>query len=138
MSNSLDSDQAQHFVGPDLGPNCLQRLSADDTKDLNMIAQFLSLSFGPTLYLPPEGSGEAVHLPRLFWAFAVGINNEKNILWAGLMFFAVFCGGGGGGGGVQIKNGIFLLFFHFNAWIAKSVISKLYGRCFKFWTLVAC
>ena len=31
MSNSLDPDQAQHFVGPDLGPNCLQRLSADDT-----------------------------------------------------------------------------------------------------------
>ena len=31
VSNSLDPDQAQHFVGPDLGPNCLQRLSADDT-----------------------------------------------------------------------------------------------------------
>ena len=30
MSNSLDPDQAQHFVGSDLGPNCLQRLSADD------------------------------------------------------------------------------------------------------------
>ena len=30
MSNSLDPDQAQHFVGPDLGPNCLQRLSAVD------------------------------------------------------------------------------------------------------------
>ena len=29
--NSLDTDQAQHFVGPDLGPNCLQKLSADDT-----------------------------------------------------------------------------------------------------------
>ena len=22
MSNSLDPDQAKHFVGPDLGPNC--------------------------------------------------------------------------------------------------------------------
>ena len=30
MSNSLDPDQARHFVGPDLGPNCLQRVSADD------------------------------------------------------------------------------------------------------------
>ena len=30
MSNSLDPDQARHFVRPDLGPNCLQRLSADD------------------------------------------------------------------------------------------------------------
>ena len=30
VSNSLDPDQARHFVGPDLGPKCLQRLSADD------------------------------------------------------------------------------------------------------------
>ena len=27
VSNSLLPDQAQHYVGPDLGPNCLQRLS---------------------------------------------------------------------------------------------------------------
>ena len=27
----MDPDYATHFVGPDLGPNCLQRLSADDT-----------------------------------------------------------------------------------------------------------
>ena len=32
MSNSLDPDQARHFVGPDLGPNCLQKLSADNTR----------------------------------------------------------------------------------------------------------
>ena len=31
MSNGLDPDQARHFVGPDLGSNFLQRLSADDT-----------------------------------------------------------------------------------------------------------
>ena len=31
MSNSLDPDQARRFVGPDLGLNCLPRLSADDT-----------------------------------------------------------------------------------------------------------
>ena len=29
MLNSWDQDQAQHFVVPDLGPNCMQRLSAD-------------------------------------------------------------------------------------------------------------
>ena len=28
MSNILDPDR---FIGPDLGPNCLPRLSADDT-----------------------------------------------------------------------------------------------------------
>ena len=31
VSNNLDPDQAQHFVNPDLGPICLQRLSADNT-----------------------------------------------------------------------------------------------------------
>ena len=31
VSNSLDTDQNRHFVWPDLGPNCLQRLSADGT-----------------------------------------------------------------------------------------------------------
>ena len=31
VSNSLDPDQVRHYVGPDLGPNCLRRLSADDT-----------------------------------------------------------------------------------------------------------
>ena len=37
VSNSLYPDQAQHFIGPDLGPDCLQRISArlssaDDTQ----------------------------------------------------------------------------------------------------------
>ena len=31
VSNSLDTDQARRFFGPDLGLNCLQMLSADDT-----------------------------------------------------------------------------------------------------------
>ena len=29
VSNTLDPDQAGHFVRPDLGPNCVQRLSTD-------------------------------------------------------------------------------------------------------------
>ena len=29
-SNRLDPDQDRHIVGPDLGPDCLQKLSADD------------------------------------------------------------------------------------------------------------
>ena len=32
VSKSLDPDLARHFVGPDLGPNCLQRLSEDDRR----------------------------------------------------------------------------------------------------------
>ena len=41
MPNSLDPDQARRFVGPDLGPNCLQRLSADNTsrQRVNTISQ---------------------------------------------------------------------------------------------------
>ena len=31
VSNSLDPDQVRQNVGPDLDPNCLQRLSAEDT-----------------------------------------------------------------------------------------------------------
>ena len=30
VSNNLDPDQDRHFVGPDLGPSCLQRSSADN------------------------------------------------------------------------------------------------------------
>ena len=30
ISNGLEPDQGRHCVGPDLGPNCLQRLSADN------------------------------------------------------------------------------------------------------------
>ena len=41
MSNRLDLDQAQHFVGPDLVPNCLQKLSADDTSRQRVKIMFL-------------------------------------------------------------------------------------------------
>ena len=39
VSNSLDSDQARQNVGPDLGLNCLQRFSADDTSRLRVKSQ---------------------------------------------------------------------------------------------------
>ena len=32
LLNGLDADLHRHSVGPDLGPNCLQRLSADDKR----------------------------------------------------------------------------------------------------------
>ena len=32
VSRCFDSDHAPFFVRPDLGPSCLQRLSADNTK----------------------------------------------------------------------------------------------------------
>ena len=42
VSNSLDPDQALHSVGPDLGPNCLQNLSADDTSRQKVIVKMIS------------------------------------------------------------------------------------------------
>ena len=37
VSSSLNPDQDRHSVGPDLGPNCLQRSSADDTSPTSII-----------------------------------------------------------------------------------------------------
>ena len=37
VSNSLDQDQAPPNVGTELGPSCLQRLSADNTSRQNLI-----------------------------------------------------------------------------------------------------
>ena len=39
VSNSLNPDQARQNVGPDLGPNCLQSFSADDTSRLRVNKQ---------------------------------------------------------------------------------------------------
>ena len=36
LPNRLDPDQALQYVKRDLGPNCLQRLSADDTSRQNV------------------------------------------------------------------------------------------------------
>ena len=43
MANILDPDQDQHSIGPDLGSNCLQRLSADDSSRQRL--KFLYASF---------------------------------------------------------------------------------------------
>ena len=53
MSNSLDPDQAQHFVGPDLGPNCLQRLSADNMSPLACKEVNTKQLVGTTFWLKP-------------------------------------------------------------------------------------
>ena len=71
MSNSLDPDQARHFVGPDLDPNCLQRLSADNKsrplacKELNT-EQLLDTTFwlSPWLKLISFGSN-IFHLAKV-------------------------------------------------------------------------
>ena len=39
-SSLTDPDQDRHSVGPDLGPNCLQRLSADDKSRYEELRDF--------------------------------------------------------------------------------------------------
>ena len=49
VSNGLGPDQDRRSVGPDLGPNCLQKLLAEDkTKELNY--KITSLSITGTRY----------------------------------------------------------------------------------------
>ena len=55
MSNSLDPDQDGHFVGPDLSPNCLQRLSADDTGGVR-VKESCVLSGALTILFPRNAS----------------------------------------------------------------------------------
>ena len=52
MSNSLDPDQAPRFVRPDLGPNCLPRLSADDTgrQRVQLLAPILTVGGGEAMF----------------------------------------------------------------------------------------
>ena len=48
MSNKLDPVQARHFVWPELGPNCLKRLSADDA------SRQLGVAFGKVNVISKE------------------------------------------------------------------------------------
>ena len=51
--NSLDPDQDRHFVGPDLHPNCLQRLSADKKMPLAGSCQsWLSHTIDMCVFMP--------------------------------------------------------------------------------------
>ena len=50
VSNGVDPDQARRFVGLDLSPNCLQKLSANNTSMQRVLEQF------STLYLPSATS----------------------------------------------------------------------------------
>ena len=41
VSNGLDPDQDRHSVSPDLGSNCVQRLSADDKRKIQFSDQLV-------------------------------------------------------------------------------------------------
>ena len=52
MSNCFDLDQDCRSVGPDLGPNCLQKLSADNksTDSRLLHSKHYITGFGQTFY----------------------------------------------------------------------------------------
>ena len=50
MSNSLDPDQDRRSVGPDLGPNCLNRLSTDSTSREIVNCHFGCIRFNMSIY----------------------------------------------------------------------------------------
>ena len=56
QSNILDPDQAQLFVGPDLGPNCIQRLSSDDTSKPGVNALMMLLVCVQGIFCPSLGA----------------------------------------------------------------------------------
>ena len=85
MSNSLDSDQARHYAGPDLGPNCFARLSVEDTgrqkvQNVPFFALDLSLLTAPVAEVYP-----------LTWATNCLLDclqcDDQNVGLAGLMCY---------------------------------------------------
>ena len=88
MANTLDPDQAGHFVGPDLGPSSLQRLSADGSSRQRVNIRFYNVKINlgssyeqtlrgtyPLYYIPrPKVIGEEIFLivlPKIWKPFLV-------------------------------------------------------------------
>ena len=59
--NSLDPDQARRFVGPDLGPNILQKSSADDTSRQMLKALRLGFQKGELLFQSQKKEGSFIY-----------------------------------------------------------------------------
>ena len=67
MVNSLDPDQARHFVGPGMGPNSLQRLSADDDTSrqrVNIMFYNIKINLGPSSEQTLIGTYPLHYIPR--------------------------------------------------------------------------
>ena len=71
MSNSLDPDQAWHVVGPDLGPNCLKRLSVDDKSCLSSSERAKSSSHGRSRTMMGEITGNTQDINMTFNKIAI-------------------------------------------------------------------
>ena len=56
MPNSLDQDQAQQNIGPDLDPNCLQMFSTDDTNTQRVKIKLRYKTLFVSLHILPGAS----------------------------------------------------------------------------------
>ena len=103
MSNSLDPDQARHFVGPYVGPNCLQRLPEDDKK--SPLAGKLLNGVLDKKIIRPHFEIFSYFSLDVFWDEKKGENLHE-------MSNSIFLsggrgrGGGGGGGGRRREESI--------------------------------
>ena len=77
MSNSLDPDQVRRSVGTDLGPNCLQRLSADDKRQAILKKNSMYYNNEPVheisynvVCVTSKASNQPAHMRSLIKAFA--------------------------------------------------------------------
>ena len=87
VSKSFDPDQARHFVGPDLSPNCLQRLSADKAgKGLNTKQLVNTFWLKPWLKLISLGSN-FFHLTKVLAATnsEPGLALIQVVIWCDLL-----------------------------------------------------
>ena len=88
VSNSSDPDLAQQHVGPDLGPNCLQRFSADVTS--RQWGKFYKISFHHILSIFIETFCKQEHLLQSnLWVLPLLVY-VLWVIWRLCMFFSWF------------------------------------------------
>ena len=97
MPNSLDPDQARRSVGPDLGPNCLQKLSADDTSRQRVKFFSITNNYGNSLSI--NAAGLHTHTFLLQSIIRVAFTTKKhqfafkteiNVMYFGAVFCNLF------------------------------------------------
>ena len=80
MSNGLDPDQNRRSVGPDLGPNCLQRLSAENKSEetVKYISELISSWLIPVLIIgTAEQKYKGIHMYRRCKGSSIHIQEIK-------------------------------------------------------------
>ena len=95
VSNSLDPDQTQHFVGLDLGPNCLLKISADDRwlhvgKELNTV-QLVDTTIGLSPWVKSILSGSNFLHLTIFKCWLQQILSQGKPCHALISFFVNIC-----------------------------------------------